>query len=68
MDPALGVMVEERRRHLATSRVVDADEQDLRHFLDQRSSRLCDRPEPLPCEPLREGGDVQLDARPFSQG
>jgi hypothetical protein len=47
-------------RHLTTTRVVDADEEDLRLFLDDEPVGLSQRPQSLTCEPVGEDRDEDI--------
>ncbi len=57
MDPALGVMIQERGGHLGAAGVVDADEQDLGDVLHDGSFGLGEGAELLAGEPVDEQGE-----------
>jgi hypothetical protein len=48
MDLALGVVIQQRRRHLGTAGVVDTNEQDLGHVFQDDSFGLGQGAQPLP--------------------
>ncbi len=51
---ALGVVVEQRRGHLAAPGVLDADEEDLGNVLGDRALDLAERAQPLAREAVHE--------------
>jgi hypothetical protein len=62
MNPSLRSVVEERRRHLATPGVLDANEQDLGHLLHQLALRLSDGHETFAAKAVRQDGNVIVEA------
>jgi hypothetical protein len=57
VHPPLGVVVQQRRGHLAAPGVVDAHEQHLRDLLDDGPFGLGQGAEPLTAEAVHEQGD-----------
>jgi hypothetical protein len=62
VDATLGELVEQPRGHLASSRVLDADEQDLRDFLGQLAFHLPQCSQALAREAMHEERDEVPEA------
>lgn len=62
MDEPRSALVEQRRRHLATTGVVDADEEHLGNVLGDQAIGLPERVQPLAREPVHEHRDEVAEA------
>ena len=63
MDAPVGVVVEQRRRHLAAAGVLHADEEDLGDLLGERALHLAERAQALAREAMDEQRHEVLEAR-----
>src|SRR5207244_9078810 len=66
VDAAVRLMIQQRRRHLASAGVVDADEQDLRDFLHEHSLCLGERVQTLAAVAVNEQRNEGADSSAFN--